>query len=152
REEYRKGAGEIGSSTMAEGIAVIGIGCRFPGGVSNASEFWNFLLAGGDGIVDVPPDRWDIRRFYSPDPSAPGKMYTRKGGFLHDPIDHFDPTFFGISPREAPYIDPQQRLLLEVTWEALEDGGLVPTQLAGTATGVYIGGFALDSLVIQLSP
>lgn len=139
-------------SRAAEPIAVIGLGCRFPGGVTNPAEFWNFLAAGGDGIVDVPPERWDVRRFYSQDAGAAGKMYVRQGGFLREHIDRFDPLFFGISPREAPYIDPQQRLLLEVTWEALEDGGVVPTKLAGTATGVYIGGFAMDSMVLQLSP
>src|SRR5215831_462412 len=137
---------------MSEGIAIIGIGCRFPGGVANPAEFWNFLLAGGDGIVDVPADRWDVRRFYSPHPTAAGKMYMRRGGFLRQPIDHFDPLFFRISPREAGYIDPQQRLLLEVAWEAFEDGGLIPGRLAGTGVGVYIGGFALDSMAIQLSP
>src|SRR5215831_1089584 len=137
---------------MDEPIAIIGIGCRFPGGVSNPQDFWHFLLAGEDGIVDVPADRWNMDRFYSADANAPGKMYIRKGGFLRQPVDQFDPLFFGISPREAGYNDPQQRLLLEVSWEALEDGGLAPTQLAGTTTGVYIGGFALDSLVIQLSP
>src|SRR5215470_13265749 len=119
----------------AEGIAITGIGCRFPGGVRSPAEFWQFLLAGRDGIVEVPADRWDVRRFYSPDPSAPGKMYIRKGGFLHDPINEFDPLFFGISPREAPHIDPQQRLLLEVAWEALEDGGLVPAELSGATVG-----------------
>jgi acyl transferase domain-containing protein/NAD(P)-dependent dehydrogenase (short-subunit alcohol dehydrogenase family)/acyl carrier protein len=137
---------------MAEGIAIIGIGCRFPGGVTNPADFWNFLLSGGDGIVDVPADRWDVRRFYSRHPNAAGKMYMRRGGFLRQPMDHFDPLFFGISPREAGHIDPQQRLLLEVAWEAFEDGGLIPGRLAGTGVGVYVGGFALDSMAIQLSP
>lgn len=135
-----------------DGIAVIGIGCRFPGGASSPQKLWELLVARKDGIVDVPPDRWDIKRFYSPDRSRPSKMYVRKGGFLQEPIDQFDPLFFGISPREAIYMDPQQRLLLEVAWEALEDAGVVPHDLAGTRTGVYIGGFTLDSLLLQLSP
>src|SRR5215813_118132 len=119
---------------MDEPIAIIGIGCRFPGGVSNPQDFWHFLLAGEDGIVDVPADRWNMDRFYSADANAPGKMYIRKGGFLRQPVDQFDPLFFGISLREAGYIDPQQRLLLEVSWEVLEDGGLALIFIDGATT------------------
>jgi len=132
-----------------EPIAIIGIGCRFPGGSNNPAAFWDLLINAKDAIVDVPKDRWDIRKFYDPD--KPGKMYVRSGGFLQERIDQFDALFFGISPREAACLDPQQRVLLEVAWEALEDAGLVPQQLAGSDTGVYIGGFMLDNTLTQVS-
>src|SRR5829696_8881079 len=103
-----------------EPIAIVGIGCRFPG-ADGPDEFWKLLHDGVDAITEVPPDRWNVDDLYDPDPAVPGKMITRWGGFL-DGIDRFDREFFGISPREASGIDPQQRLLLEVTWEALEDG------------------------------
>lgn len=119
-------------------IAIIGIGCRFPGSLNSAGEFWNFLLRGGDAVVEIPPDRWNIRRFYDPVPGLPGKSMARHGGFLEG-IDLFDPQFFGISPREAPYIDPQQRLLLETAWEAIEDAGVVLDPANGTDIGVFAG-------------
>src|SRR6516165_7993782 len=121
-----------------EPIAIIGIGCRFPGGADNPEAFWQRLRDGVDAIVEVPSDRWDIEAYYDPNPDAPGKMYSRCGGFL-DRVDTFDPEFFGISPREAVSIDPQQRLLLEVSWEALEHAGIVPGTLEGSATGVFVG-------------
>ena len=96
-----------------EPIAVIGIGCRFPGGADGPEGFWRLLSDGVDAITEVPPDRWDLARYYDPDPDAPGKMNTRHGGFLAG-VDRFDPHFFDISPREALSMDPQQRLLLEV--------------------------------------
>lgn len=123
---------------MNDPIAVVGMGCRFPGGCNTPEMFWNFLEAGGDGITEVPPDRWDVDAFYDSNPDNPGKMTTRWGGFL-DQIDQFDPGFFGISPREAGGIDPQQRLILEVGWETLEDAGEVPAQLKGSKTGVFVG-------------
>jgi len=92
-----------------EPIAIIGIGCRFPGGSNNPAAFWDLLINAKDAIVDVPKDRWDIRRFYDPD--KPGKMYVRSGGFLQERIDQFDALFFGISPREAACLDPQQPIL-----------------------------------------
>lgn len=134
-----------------EPIAIIGIGCRFPGGASNPKKFWEILCNGIDAITDVPPDRWDMRRFYDPDSDKPGKMYVKQAGFLKEKIDWFDPLFFGISPREASYVDPQQRLLLEVTWEAMEDAGIPLEKLDGSNTGVFIGGFDLDQLLLQFN-
>ncbi|NEP25237.1 type I polyketide synthase [Moorena sp. SIO3I6] len=122
---------------LKEPIAIIGIGCRFPG-ASSPKSFWQLLKNGVDAITEVPPERWDIERFYDKDPTAPGKMYCRYGGFLAH-VDQFDPEFFGIAPREATYIDPQQRLLLEVIWEALEDAGQVSSQISGSQTGVFVG-------------
>jgi acyl transferase domain-containing protein len=127
-------------------VAITGIGCRFPGNVHDPGEFWDFLLDKGDGIVEVPKDRWDVDRFYDPDPDAPGRMYTRRAGFLTDPLWEFDPEYFGISPREAAIMDPQQRLLLEVAVEALEDAGMV-ARVGGRSVGVYIGGFMTDNQV-----
>jgi acyl transferase domain-containing protein len=127
----------------AEPIAVVGIGCRFPGNVNSPEDFWKLLVDGRDGIAEIPKDRWDIDAFYDPDPEAAGKMVTRWGGILKD-IDQFEPQFFGISPREAMGMDPQQRLLLETSWEALERAGQDPQQLAGTQTGVFIGIGASD--------
>jgi candicidin polyketide synthase FscE len=120
-----------------EPIAIIGLGCRLPGAAS-AAEFWELLQTGRDAIREVPADRWDVDAYYDPDPSAPGKMTSRYGGFLTD-IDRFDASFFGIAPREAVSMDPQQRLLLEVTVEALERAGLPLEGLAGSSTGVFVG-------------
>lgn len=120
-----------------EPIAIIGIGCRFPGAKS-PDAYWQLLRNGVDAIREVPAERWNIDDFYDPDPSAPGKMNTRHGGFIDD-VDQFDPYFFGITPREAMSMDPQQRLLLEVAWEALEDAGQVLEDLANTQVGVFVG-------------
>ena len=121
-----------------EPIAVIGLACRFPGGANTPDAFWQLLDDEVDAVRDVPADRWDVEAYYDPDPDAPGKMYTRSGGFVDD-IDRFDAEFFRIAPREAVSMDPQQRLLLEVGWEALEDAGCAPEGLAGTDTGVFVG-------------
>ncbi|MGE3909405.1 MAG: type I polyketide synthase [Chloroflexota bacterium] len=121
-----------------EPIAVVGIGCRFPGGANSPDAFWKLLCSGTDAIQTVPADRWDIEAYYDPDPNTPGTMPTRYGGFIRD-VDKFDPHFFGISPREAASMDPQQRIVLEVAWEALEDASQPPDGLAGTKTGVFIG-------------
>lgn len=142
----------IAEARALEPIAIVGVGCRFPGGANSPRAFWNLLAAGADGICDVPPDRWNIDRFYSEDMNAPAKTYVRKGGFLREALDRFDAGYFGISPREANYMDPQQRLLLEVSVEAMEDAGIPVTDLAGSDTGVFIGGFTLDSLLLQMSP
>lgn len=130
-----------------EPIAIIGIGCRFPG-ANGADEFWKLLLDGVDAITEVPPDRWNVDDLYDADPATPGKMITRWGGFL-DNVDRFDREFFGISPREASAIDPQQRLLLEITSEALEDAGQVRTALAGSDTGVFVGISTYDYALLQ---
>ncbi|MES2946089.1 MAG: beta-ketoacyl synthase N-terminal-like domain-containing protein, partial [Pseudomonadota bacterium] len=119
-------------------IAVIGMGCRMPGQVDSADSFWAMLEAGTDAVIPVPPGRWDADTWYDPDPDAPGKMNTRRGGFLHD-VDKFDAEFFGISPREAISMDPQQRLVLEVAWRALEHANVRPQSLAGSKTGVFLG-------------
>ncbi len=121
-----------------EPIAIVGMGCRFPGGANSPEAYWDLLASGKDAITEIPADRWNAQAFYSPNPKAPGKTVSRWGGFI-DSIDRFDARFFGISPREAVHMDPQQRILLECVWQALEDGGLVPEQLEGSATGVFIG-------------
>ncbi len=120
-----------------EPIAIIGIGCRFPG-ADSPQAFWKLLLEGRDAIREVPAERWQLDDYYDPDPSRPGKMNTRWGGFL-ERVDLFDSQFFGIAPREALRMDPQQRLLLEVAWEALEDAGLPLERLINSSTGVFIG-------------
>lgn len=141
-----------GRKALRDPIAIIGIGCRFPGGSDSPRAFWKLISEGRDGIVDIPSDRWSIKRFWDPDPEKLGKMYVRAGGFIQQKIDEFDALFFGMSPREAEYLDPQQRVLLEVAWEAIEDAGLAAERLAGSDTGVYVGGFMLDNMLTQLSP
>ncbi|MFH0729430.1 MAG: SDR family NAD(P)-dependent oxidoreductase [Pseudomonadota bacterium] len=122
----------------SEPIAVIGMGCRFPGGADTPALFWQLLKNGADAITDHPADRWNIDDHYDADPDAPGKIYIRRGGFLNN-IDRFDAPFFGISPREAACMDPQHRLVLEVSWEALEYAGIAPLSLSGSRTGVFVG-------------
>src|SRR6185369_8145453 len=119
-----------------EPIAIIGAACRFPGAPDLAS-FERLLCEGTDAVSLIPRDRWDLERFYSPDPDASGKMYTRYGGFI-DGHDRFDAEFFGISAREAESMDPQQRMLLEVSWQALENAGLPASEIQSTRTGVFV--------------
>ncbi len=121
-----------------DAVAVIGIGCRFPGGITDAESYWQLLQNGVDAIQEIPASRWDVDAYYDPDEDKPGKIATRWGGFVEN-IDAFDAQFFGITPREALTMDPQQRLVLEVAWEALENAGYAPDKLTGTKTGVFLG-------------
>lgn len=130
-------------------LAVVGIGCRFSGGVTDAASLWDLLIQGRSGIVEVPNDRWNRDRFYHPDRSIPGRMISKWGGFL-DQIDQFDPQFWGISPREAARMDPQQRWLLEVAWEAIEDAGIAPSELRGDPIGVFVGIAGYDYAGLQM--
>ena len=122
-----------------EPIAIIGIGCRFPGNVNNPEDFWRLLKEGQDAIIDIPPNRWDADAYYDPNKDAPGKMYVKKGGFLQQPVDEFDAAYFGISPKEAEDMDPQQRISLEVAVDAIESSGIPLDSLNGSRTGVYMG-------------
>ena len=137
-ERTRKNIVAPRSSKADEPIAIVGFGCRYPGGVDGADSYWKLLSEGIDAVSTVPRERWDASALYDPDPDAAGKMVTREGGFLRE-IDRFDAAFFGISPREAAAMDPQQRILLETSWEALEHAGLAPAKLAGTEAGVFVG-------------
>ncbi len=133
-----RGKLEAVNKAKTEPIAIVGMACRFPGGATDPSKYWNLLHDGIDAITPVPGDRWDVSAYYDPDPEVPGKTYTKEGGFIEQ-VDQFDPLFFGIAPREAVNLDPQYRLLLEVTWEALENSGQTWTNLKNSQTSVFMG-------------
>ena len=130
-------------------IAIVGMGCRFPGAANDPESFWQLLTAGRSAIVEVPADRWAIDRFHHPNPAAAGTMVSRRGGFV-DQLDAFDAAFWGISPREANRLDPQQRWLLEVAWETLENAGIAPSRLRGRPVGVFLGISGSDYGGLQL--
>lgn len=130
-------------------VAIIGIGCRYGGNVSDPESFWKLLKNVEDGVKEVPDDRWSLDTFYDPNEEAPGKMYVKRGAFLKDSIYDFDSGFFGITPREVASLDPQQRLLLETAFEALDDSGLDMNALKKSKTGVFIGGFMLDNSFLR---
>jgi 3-oxoacyl-(acyl-carrier-protein) synthase/acyl carrier protein len=133
----REGGGQAAQSGR-QAIAIVGIGCRFPGGIGDPEQFWEALRAGVDGVREVPAERWDVDAWYAPGAAVPGRMNTRWGGFIEG-ADEFDAGFFAISPREARFMDPQQRILLEVSWEALEHAGIPADRLARSRTGVFVG-------------
>nr|WP_315033459.1 SDR family NAD(P)-dependent oxidoreductase [uncultured Chryseobacterium sp.] len=132
-------------------IAIVGIGCRFPGSSSSAEKFWEMMLNGTDTIGDVPFDRWDSKKYYSKNSARSGKIGSEQGGFLTENTLDFDSLFFDMSPRESELLDPQQRMLMEVAYEALENAGITLEEVKGTSTGVFVGGFMLDNLLKQAS-
>jgi len=134
-------------SQLQEPIAIVGMSCRAPG-AKNPEELWQLIRNGKDAITDIPKSRWNAQDYYDPTPGTPGKAYTLRGGFVEN-VDQFDAEFFTITAREAEGMDPQQRLLLEVAWEALENAGIPPSSLSGSATGVFVGVTSSDYGLLQ---
>ncbi|MFD7618308.1 amino acid adenylation domain-containing protein [Streptomyces sp. NPDC059802] len=141
---------DVNSASVSDKVAIIGMGCRLPGGASDHRAYWQNLMEGKDCITPTPADRYDVGSLGSRHKEKPGRLIGGRGGYI-DGFDEFDPAFFGISPREADHMDPQQRKLLEVAWEALEDGGQRPAELAGSNTAVFVGAFTLDYKILQFS-
>ncbi|MEP9355161.1 SDR family NAD(P)-dependent oxidoreductase [Xanthobacter sp. KR7-65] len=125
--------------TEPQSVAVVGIGCRFPGGISSAAGYWSFLVGKRCGIREIPADRWNYKNYYDPDPECAGRSYSKWGGFLSEDVFHFDPAFFDMAPREVMSMDPQQRLLLQVAFETIEDSGITLRTLQKKRTGVFVG-------------
>ncbi len=138
----RRARGE-GLHHLSEPLAIVGMGCRLPGGVESPDDFWDLISRGAITVGDVPPDRWDVDEWYDPDPSTPGRTSVKSANFLED-VDHFDAAFFGIPPREAERMDPHQRLALEVAWEALEDAGVSMEDVRGRPVGVFAASYNND--------
>ncbi len=136
--------GHGAGSVAAMPIAIIGIGCRFPGGIVDTDSFWRVLADGVDAIGEIPADRFDIAKYYDPKPGVRGRIMTKWGGFVEQRLEDYDAAFFGISRSYADRLDPQQRLLLETSWEALEDAGLDAVGLQGSATGIFVGQWTSD--------
>lgn len=132
-----------------DAIAIVGAGCRMPGGITDLASLWQHLAHGDDLTGPMPSGRWNLDRFYHPDPDQAGRIATRAGGFLAE-VDRFDPEVFGIAPREAAAMDPQQRLMLEVAWESLEHAGIAPDRLAGSPAGVFLGVTSSDYGQMQI--
>ena len=141
---------QVGMLTRADPIAIIGMGCRFPGGVDSPETYWSLLRDGVDAVGEMPGNRWDVDAFYDADPATPGKTSAKHGGFI-DRVDAFDAGFFGILRREAERMDPQHRVFLEVAVEALDRAGLPRERLAGSATGVFIASYYNDYTLLQFS-
>jgi acyl transferase domain-containing protein/NADPH:quinone reductase-like Zn-dependent oxidoreductase len=144
----RKIRSEAEPVLRADPIAVVGMGCRIPGGADSPDAFWDLLAQGKDAVREVPPDRWSADAWFDADPAAPGKTAVKCAGFL-DRVDGFDADYFGILPREAERMDPQQRLLLEVAMEALDDAGLSRDHLRGARAGVYVASYHNDYALMQ---